>query len=448
MKVGKKLGCLLLVVALLCSVVACAKAEPNGSDEQPQTTVSPTENTENNSQTVNLSALIWYQDEGRKAIYDGYLKKYQEKFPNVEIEFELCSSQDEWTSKISTYSAADELPDIIYSCTPDAYNMIKANQLVDLLPYIQDDGFIDKYTTTSSIEPFSSTGGVYFLNGGQDYYFGPALFYHPEMFKQNGVTVPTTWDELVSACAALKSSGVTPISVAGDNSFAYFLSEAVFQAVDPTLLNDIMSGERDWSDPAVLESVDYLKQMVDDGFFRDDAAVVDYSTAITDFGEGRAAMQFAGTWEISTLKGMTDDIDMMDFVTINPEYPQGYAAQYWGSRQGGYGVAAKENIDEAVKVAEYFATCDAIYYSTECGYPVLIDTGVDYDLDDLMAKNVERLDSATVVTPTITSSNMSGECANEYALALNEILAGTLDPAGFVQRMDDVWKDNFDAIVY
>lgn len=431
----KRIISVLTVTALLFSLTACAaskKEESAGSKEK----------------VTKLSALIWYQDEGRKAIYDSYLKKYKDELPNVEIEFELCSSQDEWTSKIAAYSAANELPDIIYSSTPDAYNMINANRLVDLLPYIKEDGFIDKYTTTSSIEPFESTGGTYFLNGGQDYNFGPALFYHPEMFKNLGVEVPTTWDELVEVCAKIKEAGVTPISVAGDNSFAYFLAEAVFQAVDPTILNDIMTNTRDWSDPSVLESVEYLAKMVDYGFFREDASVVDYSKAITDFGEGKTAMMFAGTWEISTLKGMTKDLDIMNFVTINPKYPQGYAAQYWGSRQGGYGVAAKENIDVAVKVAEYFATCDARYYSEQCGYPVLFDTGIDYELDSLMKKNVDRLAAATVTTPTITSNNMSSECANEYALALNEILSGTKTPEDFVARMNEIWKDNFKNIIY
>ena len=427
----KKVLSLLLAMLMLVSLVACGNTTSDVADG-----------------STKLTALIWYQDEGRKAIYVGSLKNYKEQFPNIDIEFELCSSQDEWTSKITAYAAADELPDIIYSCTPDAYNMIEANQLVDLLPYIKEDGFIDKYTTTSSIEPFQSTGGVYFLNGGQDYYFGPALFYHPEMFAEQGIAVPTTWDEFMAACQKFHEAGITPISVAGDGSFAYYIAESVFQAVDPDLLNDIMSGKRDWSDSNVVVAIDHLKEMVSNNCFRPDAAVVDYSTAITDFGEGRSAMIFSGTWEISTLKGMTSDLDMMNAVTINPEYPQGYAAQYWGSRQGGYGVAAKENIEEAVKVAEYFATCDAIYYSTVCGYSVLIDTGVDYTLDDLMEKNVARLDAATVVTPTITSSNMSSVCANEYTLALNEVLAGTLSAEEFVSRMNAVWADNFDAIIY
>lgn len=61
----KKVLSLLLAMLMLVSLVACGNTTPDTADG-----------------STKLTALIWYQDEGRKAIYDGYLKNYKEQFPD------------------------------------------------------------------------------------------------------------------------------------------------------------------------------------------------------------------------------------------------------------------------------------------------------------------------------------------------------------------------------
>ncbi len=39
---------------------------------------------------------------------------------------------------------------------------------------------------------------------------GAAVIYNKEIFAQNGLEVPTTWDELIAVCDTLEAAGITP----------------------------------------------------------------------------------------------------------------------------------------------------------------------------------------------------------------------------------------------
>jgi len=39
-----------------------------------------------------------------------------------------------------------------------------------------------------------------------------------EIMEENGIQVPTTWSELISACEKLKSAGVVPLGIGGKDS--------------------------------------------------------------------------------------------------------------------------------------------------------------------------------------------------------------------------------------
>lgn len=55
---------------------------------------------------------------------------------------------------------------------------------------------------------FTYQGGVYGMPLIQGYY---VMFYNVAVFKQLGLTAPTTWDEFIAVCEALKKAGITPI---------------------------------------------------------------------------------------------------------------------------------------------------------------------------------------------------------------------------------------------
>ena len=38
------------------------------------------------------------------------------------------------------------------------------------------------------------------------------FFYNTQIFEENGLTAPTTWDELIQVCETLKAAGITPIA--------------------------------------------------------------------------------------------------------------------------------------------------------------------------------------------------------------------------------------------
>ena len=80
------------------------------------------------------------------------------------------------------------------------------------------------------------------------------VFYNKHVFADNGLEVPTTWDELMAVAEALKSNGVTPfgLDVVGCRWCSFIWFEEMMVRVDPALYQSVMSGETAYNDPQVV----------------------------------------------------------------------------------------------------------------------------------------------------------------------------------------------------
>ena len=57
------------------------------------------------------------------------------------------------------------------------------------------------------------------LSGYPTSYNVLGVYYRKDIFEENGIAVPTTFEEFEAACAKLKENGITPISTAGLNGW-------------------------------------------------------------------------------------------------------------------------------------------------------------------------------------------------------------------------------------
>ncbi|MGC5166491.1 ABC transporter substrate-binding protein [Luteimicrobium sp. DT211] len=152
-----------------------------------------------------------------------------------------------------------------------------------------------------------------------------ALAYNKTMFKDAGVKVPTTWDELQTAAEKLTVKKGGKLATSG------------FLLNDPGLFNMwlLQAGGRLVSDdgtktafnsPQGIEVLDFWKKLLDAGV---------YSNGFGDtndaFAAGNAAMKYDGEWDIPTL----DAADGLDWGVSEPVVgPQGDK----GTMMGGFGL--------------------------------------------------------------------------------------------------------------
>lgn len=191
---------------------------------------------------------------------------------------------------LKDYAAAGSIVDI----TADTTNVLQR-----VIPSIAEGGKVD--------------GKVYGIpNIGTQ---PVVLYYNKQLFDEAGIAVPTTWEELLDAVEVFKARGVTPIALAGASKWTNMMwLEYLFDRVGGSEVFDrIANNDPDaWSDPAVLESLTKVQDLVRAGAFGDTfgSVVADNNADVALVHTGKAAMLLQGSWGYGTF--MTD---APDFVT-------------------------------------------------------------------------------------------------------------------------------------
>ncbi|MDQ1206660.1 ABC transporter substrate-binding protein [Microbacterium sp. SORGH_AS_0862] len=150
-----------------------------------------------------------------------------------------------------------------------------------------------------------------------------SVIYNKELFAQAGVTVPTTWDELLAACEKLEAAGITPFyatfkddwtvgqgwydyAVGGSVDVVDFFNRLAAEG-DGVGPDSATSFERDFAQP--LEKMTQLTSQ----FVNPDAASRGYGDGNRAFAKGEAAMYLQGPWAFSEIAKTAPDLELGTF---------------------------------------------------------------------------------------------------------------------------------------
>jgi raffinose/stachyose/melibiose transport system substrate-binding protein len=144
----------------------------------------------------------------------------------------------------------------------------------------------------------SSVNGVLYGLTYWDTLGGPWLFnYNKDVFAENNLTPPTTFDELMNVCTVLKGAGVIPIYQPFSDGWHHVLMFAElgpnYAKNTPDLYKKLNANEMKLADDALMaKDLDQIKQLYDNGCFGDDALSDAFSAAPAMLVEKRAAIVY------------------------------------------------------------------------------------------------------------------------------------------------------------
>ena len=135
------------------------------------------------------------------------------------------------------------------------------------------------------------------------------LFYNKKIFKDNGISVPTTYAELLSDSAKLKAAGITPISASGAAGWpiSRWIGILLYRELGPNAMADIKDGKAKLTDADYVKAAQQLQTMGKDGYFNAGITNLDYNTAVSQFLTGKAAMMYMGTWLLAQINDPTQN---------------------------------------------------------------------------------------------------------------------------------------------
>jgi raffinose/stachyose/melibiose transport system substrate-binding protein len=126
------------------------------------------------------------------------------------------------------------------------------------------------------------------------------FWYNKQLFSQNNIQPPQTWDELVQIAASFQQKGIQPFSASGIQGWPItrLISGYLFRTIGPDAMDKIQSGQAKLTDPAYVAAAQAVATLGKQGYFGQGIATIDYDPAVDLFLQGKAAMFYMGSWEL------------------------------------------------------------------------------------------------------------------------------------------------------
>ncbi|SED82979.1 carbohydrate ABC transporter substrate-binding protein, CUT1 family [Streptomyces sp. 2131.1] len=326
-----------LVAALALAATAC------GSDDKSDST---------SKSSGELSGTVTWWDTSTAGSEDKVFKKIAEGFeklhPKVDVKYVNVPFGDAQNKFKNAAQAGSGAPDVIRSevaWTPEFADLGYLAPL-DGTPALQkQDDFLKQAAASTKYD-----GKTYAVPQVID---SMGIFYNKKIFKEAGVKVPTTIDELKTVSKKIKSkTGKTGFYLRGDDaywflSFLYGEGGDMVSAPDKTVTID---------NPAGVKAMKVVKDLVDSGAAKTDATD-GWDNMQASFKNGDVAMMINGPWAVAdtyTGKEFKDKANL----GVAP-VPAGSVAQ--GAPQGGHNLAVyagSKNLDASYAFVDYMTSVD------------------------------------------------------------------------------------------
>jgi raffinose/stachyose/melibiose transport system substrate-binding protein len=147
------------------------------------------------------------------------------------------------------------------------------------------------------------------------------MWYNKALLAKAGVAVPRSLDDIPAMCTALRSKGITPIAIDGQDQWPLerYVAYQPFREAGPDFVQKLKKGDAKFSDAAGQKTVNWLAELGKAKCFQDGFSAQGYSDAQNQFTSGQAAMYNIGTWELPSLA--TDKLNPavrndIDFFTL------------------------------------------------------------------------------------------------------------------------------------
>ncbi|WP_223479386.1 ABC transporter substrate-binding protein [Oricola indica] len=159
-------------------------------------------------------------------------------------------------------------------------------------------------------------------------YHYAGMFYNTAVLEEAGITeMPESWGDFLAMCETLKSNGVTPIALGSKNRWPaqFWFDYLILRTAGPDYRAKLMDGSASYDDDEVKKAMAMWKELIDKGYFVDNANADTWTDASDKVARGDAAMTLMGTWITGYWNGIGlepgGDYDFFEFPQVEAGVP-------------------------------------------------------------------------------------------------------------------------------
>ena len=368
-------------------------------------------------------------------------KEYEKLHPEVKVEL-IQESDDSVKGKTKALVASNSLPDVYFTWTGSwGENFVRGNRAVDLTPVIGPDTEWGKTLATAAVSAFQYSGKLY---GIPLYLDAKFMGYNKSLFEKAGVSEPKTFDELLTACATLRKSGVTPVSFGNKEGWPgvhYAGQLLAYNVPQATLEKDFVPATADYADPGYVVSLTQFKKLIDECSDGSGTNGSSYASAIQQFGSGKSAMYYQEIIEFdqATAEGALKREDFGFFKLPAPADAKGDVKSIEGAPEGYMISAASKNIPLAIDFMRFVTSAEngKVLSAPPYGQPSATVGGYSADsMNPAVVDGLKVIADSSYLMPWLDTANPP-RVAAAWLSGLQALVGGTMSPEEVMERVKE-----------
>ncbi|ASK62507.1 ABC transporter substrate-binding protein [Virgibacillus phasianinus] len=255
-----------------------------------------------------VEIFSWWTGAGEEDGLLALIDLFKEEYPDIEVENAAVAGGAGTNAKavLATRMQGDDPPSTfqVHGGAELNEGWVAADKMEPLDDFYKENDWMDKFPE-ELIDLVSSDGHIWSVP--VDIHRGNVIFYNMKVFEENGVKVPTTFDEFFEAADKLKAAGVVPLALGDKESWTatQVFENVLLGVLGPDDYQKLFAGEIALDDAQVVEAAEKFKKIL--GYVNEDHASRNWQDSAQLVANGEAAMINMGDWA----KGyFVNDLDM------------------------------------------------------------------------------------------------------------------------------------------
>ncbi len=263
------------------------------------------------------------------------------------------------------------------------------------------------------------------------------MFYNKAIYKELGLSIPKSWNELIANFEAMKKAGYIPLAngakdgwtletMLGGMGHAFYGANDFYQAV--------IKGQKNFQDPAFIKMIEKMKSL--SAYMPDMFMGVSYEDMRANFFNEVAGHMVGGSYEAAYFKAQNPSLDFDVFAVpgedpSKPAYVSVYADMNFAMNAGG------KQKDAAVKFLRFLS-------SKEFGNAMIKEMkmissvpGVNASSEPFIARVLELQKNATPFIFLVGFRYQQPTGSSLWQAAAQGVMAGTLTPEAAAKQVQD-----------
>lgn len=424
------------------------KEETNSAavESQAKQTESPSGKQPAGVPEIRLVSWLTPSDPKTKPVYDAITEFAEAHKSEFTLEHENILG-DELKAKIKTDVASNTVPDVFlyWGSGGNSAMLLDADVIIPFDEYLEASTEIKRELfPQESFQRTSAGGTLATITNGLEY---GVWFCNQELFDQYQLELPKTLDDMMEAGKVFYENGIVPFAMGskGGNPAHEFVAEILGQMPDCQEDFRIINEEYTVDTPNIRKTLEIIESMRENYLFpADTISIGDWNQHFAMYNEGKAAMIYAWTWQLSN---MSQEMADKTVIIPAPVMPGGTRDTTNFARSGGdMGYVISRNAWEDPAKREAIITLVDYLYSKEIqelvlysggGIPSRLDTDVDPSrVATPKLAEVINFAKGKESCPNLPQACPKTECWTDFADGIDELMAGISTPDQVIENIN------------